>query len=72
MSDYPSADECRERLERAGFRVREVSRHTAAGVSWGVFADRDGKTVWGFGPTQADAWRDARRRAEALGLLPPE
>jgi hypothetical protein len=67
-----TADECRERLERAGFRVRELSRHAAAGASWGVLGGRDGKTVWGFGPTQADAWRDACHRAEALGLLPAE
>ncbi len=50
-----TADGCRERLERAGWSVREVSRHPPAGISWGVFGDREGKRVWGFGPTQADA-----------------
>jgi hypothetical protein len=64
MSDYPSAEVCRERLERACFRVREVSRHAATGDSWGVLGDRGGATIWGFGPTQADAWRAAWRQAE--------
>jgi hypothetical protein len=40
-----AADEYRGRLERAGFRVRELSRQAADGDSWGAFGDRDGRSV---------------------------
>jgi hypothetical protein len=71
MPARPTVDECRERLERVGFRVRELSRHTEAGTAWGVSASRDGRGIAGFGATREEAWLNACREAEALGQLRP-
>ncbi len=67
-----TADEYRERLERAGWSVREVPPHASGRASWAVLAEYENVITGGFGATLEEAWQVACRRAEALGLLPPE
>jgi hypothetical protein len=67
-----TADECRERLERAGVRLEE-SRDLVAGiVLWEVSGRCGGRHLWAEGHSRDEAWRNACRQAAALGLLPPE
>ena len=65
MPTYPTVDECRERLHRAGWSVGEV-----AGVfTWLVTGSIGENAIRAEGHTQAAAWWAACVQARAVGML---
>jgi hypothetical protein len=64
-------DSCQDRLHQAGWSTGEwtfilVNR----ALVWLVTCTRAGHLVKATSPTQAGAWEEACRQAEALGMLP--
>jgi hypothetical protein len=66
-----TADECRERLERAGFRLGETAPAPGDPIGWTVSGWRGGGG-WAWGSSREAARQSVCRQAEAPGLLPPE
>ncbi len=65
-----TAEECRRRLERAGWEVEESGPHTPQGHGWSVSGTRGDAAIQVWAHGRDETWRRACRRAEALGLLP--
>jgi hypothetical protein len=66
-----TADECRERLERAGVRLDEARDLVVGAMVWEVSGRCAGRWVSAQGGTREEAWQDACRQALAPGLPPP-
>jgi hypothetical protein len=69
MPTYRSAEECRERLERAGWSGEEVCVVGPEGPSWEVCLSRGDEELWGEGASPDEAWQDALGLAEFVGGL---
>jgi hypothetical protein len=69
MPPYPSAEECRERLTRAGRSGEEVCVVGPEGRSWLVCLSRGDDELWGKGASPDEAWRDAFGQAEFVDDL---
>jgi hypothetical protein len=67
MGTYPSVDESRDRLHRAGWSVGEIA--TAAG--WLVTDTNGENALDARGKTLAEAWWRACEQARAVGMLAP-
>jgi hypothetical protein len=65
MPTYPSVDESRDRLHRAGWSVGEVA--TAAG--WLATGSNGENALNARARTQAEAWWRACEQARAVGML---
>jgi hypothetical protein len=62
---YPSIDESRERLHRAGWSIGE-----SAGATVWLVTDTNGENVLrAEGGSQSEAWYRATLQAEAVGML---
>jgi hypothetical protein len=70
-----TGEECRERLERAGWSGLEACVVGPGGASWEVTISRGDEDLHGEGATPDEAWRDAWNLVEFVrgieGLLPP-
>jgi hypothetical protein len=62
-------DESFARLHAADWSVDDVRLLTAAGALWQVDASDGRHTISARASSQAEAWQDACRQAEALGIL---
>ncbi len=62
---YPSVDECRDRLHRAGWSIGETGSATA----WIVTGTNGENAIHAEGGSQAEAWYRATLQAEAVGML---
>ena len=62
---YPSVDESRDRLRRAGWSLGEA----CFGAAWQVDGTSGENRLLATGATQAEAWWRARLLARELGLL---
>jgi hypothetical protein len=69
MSPFPPSDDSFARLHRAGWSVGDVCILTAAGPAWLVTGGNGENVIEARGSTQAEAWDQACRQAEALGML---
>jgi hypothetical protein len=67
MSPYPSVDESRDRLHRAGWSVGEI----ASAAAWVVSGANGENILDARGRTQAEAWWRACEQARAVGMLAP-
>jgi hypothetical protein len=65
MSAYPTVDDSRDRLHRAGWSVGEIA--TAAG--WVVSGSNGENQLAARGSTQPEAWWRACEQARAVGML---
>ena len=63
-SPFPSPDESRARLHRAGLSIGE----TAATGEWLVTGANGENAISATGETQAEAWHRAIEQAEAVGM----
>jgi hypothetical protein len=59
-----NADDCRERLERAGWSAVDACVVGPGGASWQVTISRGGEDLIGEGASPDEAWRDAWGLAE--------
>jgi hypothetical protein len=67
MPTYPSVDESRERLRRAGWSVGEA----AFGPLWHVNGTNGANLIDASAATQAGAWWAACVQAREVGMLAP-
>jgi hypothetical protein len=67
MSNFPSVDESRGRLNRAGWSVGEI----ATARRWWVTGANGENLVSASGATQAEAWWRACEQARSVGMLAP-
>jgi hypothetical protein len=65
MPDYPSVDESRDRLHRAGWSIGDAGGRT----SWIVSGTNGENVIRAEGRSQAEAWYRATLQAEAVGML---
>jgi hypothetical protein len=65
MIAYPTVDDCRNRLHRAGWSVGEV----ASGTRWLINGANGENVLRAEGKTQAEAWHRACEQAAAVGML---
>jgi hypothetical protein len=69
MSRILPSDESFASLHRAGWSAGDVGILTAAGPAWLVSGANGENVIEARGSTQAEAWDQACRQAEALGML---
>jgi hypothetical protein len=67
MGAFPSVDESRDRLHRAGWSVGEI----ASANCWLVTGANGENQLRAEGGTQAEAWWRACEQARAVGMLAP-
>ena len=67
MPTYPSVDESRDRLHRAGWSVGEVGQ----GALWRVTGTNGENVISASAATQAEAWWGACVQAREVGMLAP-
>jgi hypothetical protein len=67
MAIYPSVDESRDRLHRAGWSVGEI----ASAAGWLVAGTNGENLLDARGRTQSEAWWRACEQARAVGMLSP-
>ena len=68
MKGFPSSDESFARLQRAGWTVGDVTVRTANGLRWVVSGTNGENRIEARGLTQAEAWWQAVKQAEAVGM----
>ena len=72
MLTYPSVEESRQRLERAGWSAEvELWTFPVSGPRYRVVVCRGGRAVSGDGDSAAEAWWQAGEQAEAVGRPAP-
>jgi hypothetical protein len=64
---YPTADECLDRLRRAGWSVGEIG----SAMRWVVSGNNGENQIRAEGRTQAEAWWRACEQARTVGMLAP-
>ena len=58
-------------LHRAGWSIGDTAFAGKEGISWLVYGTNGDHTIQANGETQKEAWRQACREAEELGLIQP-
>jgi len=71
MDDIPKTDKLFLILHRAGWSIGVTAFVGKEGMSWLVFGTRGELSLRGEGKSQVEAWKDACRQAEELGLVQP-
>jgi hypothetical protein len=66
---YPSVDESRDRLHRAGWSVGETAVGPGHALVWVVSGTNGENRIEVRGGSQAEAWWRACQQAEAVGML---
>jgi hypothetical protein len=69
MSTYPSVDECRDRLHRAGWSIGEAAIGPDHALVWVITGTNGENRIEARGRSQAEAWYRATLQAEAVGML---
>jgi hypothetical protein len=69
MSTYPSVDECRDRLHRAGWSIGETAIGPDLALVWLVTGTNGENRIEARGRSQAEAWYRATLQAEVVGML---
>jgi hypothetical protein len=64
---YPSVDESRDRLHRAGWSLGE----TCFGATWRIDGRNGENQLLVRGTSQAEAWHRATLQAREMGMLAP-
>jgi hypothetical protein len=64
---FPTVDESRDRLHRAGWSLGEI----CFGSTWQVDGSKGENRLLATGTSQAEAWYRATLQARELGLLAP-
>jgi hypothetical protein len=69
MPTYPTVDESRDRLHRAGWSVGETAVGPEHALVWIISGTNGENRIEGRGRTQAEAWHRATQQAGAVGML---
>jgi hypothetical protein len=69
MSTYPSVDECRDRLHRAGWSIGETASGSDHALVWLVTGTNGENCIEASGRSQAEAWYRATLQAGTMGPL---
>jgi hypothetical protein len=72
MSTYPSVDESRDRLHRAGWSIGETAIGPDHALIWLVTGTNGENSIEARGRSQTEAWYRATLQAEAAGMLATE
>jgi hypothetical protein len=67
MGTFPSVDESRDRLHRAGWSVGEI----ASATRWQVIGSNGENQIKAEGGSQTEAWWRACEQARSVGMLAP-
>ena len=68
-STYPSVDESRDRLYRAGWSIGDTAIGPDHALVWVVTGTNSENRIEAHGRSQAEAWYRATLQAEAVGML---
>jgi hypothetical protein len=71
VPSYPTVDEPRDRLRRAGWSVGDAAYGPAHARVWQLTGANGENAVAAYGRSQAEAWWRACEQARAVGMLVP-
>ena len=71
MNDIPKTDKLFLILHRAGWSIGDTAFAGKEGISWLVFGTKGDHSIRANGKTQEEAWKQACRQAEEMGLVQP-
>ena len=71
MDDIPKTDRLFLILHKAGWSVGDTAFVGKEGISWLVYGTKGDHSIRGEGKSQTEAWKNACRQAEEIGLVQP-
>ncbi len=71
MSEVTKTDKLFQILHRAGWSIDCTAFAGREGITWLVYGTNGDHSIQANGKTQLEAWKQACRRAEELGLVHP-
>ena len=71
MSEIPKTDKLFLILHRAGWSIGFTAFVGKDGISWLVYGTKGDYSIQANGKTQEEAWKQACRQAEEMGLVQP-
>ena len=71
MDEMPKTDKLFLILHRAGWSIGDTAFVGKEGISWLVFGTKGDHSIRAEGKSQEEAWKDACRQAEEMGLVQP-
>ena len=71
MDDIPKTDRLFLILHRAGWSIGDTAFVGKEEISWLVFGTKDDHSIHAEGKSQVEAWKQACRQAEEMGLVQP-
>ena len=71
MDEIPKTDKLFLILHRAGWSIGDTALVGKEGISWLVFGTNGDHSIQANGKTQEEAWKQACRQAEEMGLVQP-
>ena len=69
MTAYPTVDESRDRLHRAGWSVGECAHGTGGAFVWLITGTNGENVINATGTSQSEAWWRACIQAREVGML---
>ncbi len=71
MDDISKTDKLFVILHRAGWSIGDTAFTGKQGISWLVYGTKGDHSIQTNGTTQVEAWKQACRQAEEMGLVQP-
>jgi len=71
MDDIPKTDRLFLILHKAGWSIGDTAFAGKEEISWLVFGTKGDHPIKAEGKSQVEAWKDACRQAEEMGLVQP-
>ena len=71
MDSIPRTDKLFLILHRAGWSVGDTAFVGKEGISWLVYGTKGDHSIRAEGKSQVEAWKQACRQAEEMGLVQP-
>ena len=71
MEEIPKTDRLFLILHKAGWSIGDTAFVGKEGISWLVYGTRGDHSIRAEGKSQVEAWKDACRQAEEMGLVQP-
>jgi hypothetical protein len=71
MEEIPKTDKLFLILHKAGWSVGDTAFVGKEGTSWLVFGTKGDHSIRAEGKSQVEAWKQACRQAEEMGLVQP-
>jgi hypothetical protein len=71
MDEMKKTDKLFLILHRAGWSIGDTAFAGKEGISWLVYGTKGDHSIQANGKTQEEAWKQACRQAEEMGLVQP-